>query len=224
MVLQWIRIASKLAPTKAGPYFSRCRPGRRPATRASNQQRHAYATTDGYRTDQGYRSGERGCAGIECRPTVTRRQLRRSYRGQAADPYKMRLMEHRRAGRNRSERRRSRRAAAGHPLVMTGLGRRFIDVGVLDVSGVRLAGLGHWAMAARTVPALHMRGHQRHCEQMQQNGKGRYPDRRTTRATHDGQAPAEAESARRVERWRSEFTWLSWLCCVWLAFPAPPCR
>ena len=70
--------------------------------------------------------------------------------------------------------------------MMTGLGRRFIDVGVLDVSGVRLAGLGHWAMAARTVPALHMRGHQRHCEQMQQNGKGRYPDRRTTRATHAG--------------------------------------
>lgn len=173
---------------------------------------------------RGYRSGERGCAGIQCRPTVTRRQLRRSCCAQAADPYQMRLMEHRRAGRNRSERCRTRRAAAGHPLVMTGLGRRFIDVGVLDVSGVRLAGLGHWAMPARTVHALRMRGHQRHREQMQQNGKGRYPDRRTTRATHDGQAPAEAESARRVERWRSEFTGLSWLCCVWLAFPAPPCR
>ena len=84
--------------------------------------------------------------------------------------------------------------------MMAGLGCRFIDVGVLDVSGVMLAGLGHWAMPVRTVHPLHMRGHQRHREQMQQNGKGGYPDRRTTRATHDRQAPAEAESASRIAR------------------------
>ena len=82
--------------------------------------------------------------------------------------------------------------------MMTGVGRRFIDVGVLDVSGVMLAGIGHWAVFTRT--GLHVRSHQRHREQMQQDGKSRYPDRRTTGATHGGQAPAEAKGARRVER------------------------
>lgn len=57
------QIASKLAPTKAGPYFSRCRPGRGPAAGPAISWRHAYATADGYRSDQGLsirRAGMRG--------------------------------------------------------------------------------------------------------------------------------------------------------------------
>ena len=72
MTLQWIGIASKLAPTKAGPYFRAADRDVGLQQEANNQQRHAYATADGYRSDGGLSFSERGCAGIECGPTVTR--------------------------------------------------------------------------------------------------------------------------------------------------------